>query len=108
MKLENELDMVPKCKGLVWNQSLCRLLKKTQEKNKLLPESEQVQIGQKKGAKLTTKKSIEAKKIIREKCKDFSGSNNDIDCMKLTGLSRNTYYKYKREIWEEISNTGSL
>ena len=83
-------------------------MKTTQEKNKLLPESEQVQIGQKKGAKLTTKKSIEAKKIIREKCKDFNGSNNDIDCMKLTGLSRNTYYKYKREIWEEISNTGSL
>lgn len=32
MKLENELDMVPKFKGLVWNQSLCRLLKRTREK----------------------------------------------------------------------------
>lgn len=76
-------------------------MKETQRKNKLLPEAEQKQIGQKKGAKLTTKKSIEAKKIILEKSKDFNGSNSDVDCMKLTGLARNTYYKYKRELMQE-------
>ena len=48
------------------------------------------QIGQKQGAKLITKKSIEAKKQIFKHCKDFDGSLSDIDCMKLTGLARNT------------------
>ena len=77
-------------------------MKATQRRNKGLPEEQQIQIGQKKGIKLVTKKSIEAKKIILAKSKDFNGSNNDIDCMKLTGLSRNTYYKYKRELIKEL------
>lgn len=59
------------------------------------------QIGQKQGAKLITKKSIEAKKQIVKHCKDFDGSLSDIDCMKLTGLARNTYYKYKKELKQE-------
>lgn len=59
------------------------------------------QIGQKQGAKLTTKKSIEAKKQIQKHSKDFDGTLSDVDCMKLTGLARNTYYKYKRELKEE-------
>ena len=56
------------------------------------------QIGQKQGAKLTTKKSIAAKKEILKHSKDFSGTLSDIDAMKLIGLSRNTYYKYKKEL----------
>ena len=59
------------------------------------------QIGQKKGAKLTTKKSIEKKAEILNHSVDFGGSLNDTDCMKLTGLARNTFYKYKRELKEE-------
>lgn len=59
------------------------------------------QIGQKPGAKLTTKKSIEKKVEILKHSKDFEGTLNDIDCMKLTGLSRNTFYKYKRELKAE-------
>ena len=59
------------------------------------------QIGQKQGAKLTTKKSIEAKKLIQKHSKDFDGTLSDADCMKLIGLARNTYYKYKRELKEE-------
>lgn len=59
------------------------------------------QIGQKQGAKLTTKKSISAKEEIVKYSKDFSGTLADADVMKLTGLSRNTYYKYKRELKEE-------
>lgn len=59
------------------------------------------QIGQPKGAKLTTKKSIEKKAEILKHSKDFEGTLNDIDCMKLTGLSRNTFYKYKKELREE-------
>lgn len=56
------------------------------------------QIGQKKGVKLITKKSITAKEIIKKHSKDFNGTLTDIEVMKLTGLARNTYYKYKREI----------
>ena len=56
------------------------------------------QIGQKPGVKLTTKKSIAAKKEILKHSKDFSGTLSDIDTMKLVGLSRNTYYKYKKEL----------
>lgn len=58
------------------------------------------QIGQKQGAKLTTRKSIESKEIIKRHSKDFSGVLNDSELMKLTGLSRNTFYKYKKEIKE--------
>lgn len=56
------------------------------------------QIGQVKGAKLTTKKSVEAKEIIRKRSKDFNGDLSDPEVMKLTGIARGTYYKYKREL----------
>lgn len=59
------------------------------------------QIGQRKGAKLTTKKSITSKEIIMKHSKDFLGTLSDKDVITLTGLSRNTYYKYKRELSEE-------
>ena len=59
------------------------------------------QIGQVSGIKLTTKKSITGKESIVKYSKDFSGSLTDIEVMKLTGLSRNTFYKYKRELREE-------
>ena len=58
------------------------------------------QIGQRKGAKLTTKKSVAAKEIIRKHSQDFNGTLNDMEVMQLTGLARNTYYKYKRELRE--------
>ncbi len=58
------------------------------------------QIGGVTGKKLTTKKSIEKKAEIQKHSIDFGGTLNDVDCMKLTGLSRNTYYKYKRELKE--------
>ena len=56
------------------------------------------QIGQVKGTKLTTKKSIEAKEIILKHSKDFNGTLGDADVMKLCGISRNSYYKYKKEL----------
>lgn len=59
------------------------------------------QIGMVEGTKLTTKKSIKAKEIIRKHSKDFDGTLADADVMTLTGLARNTYYKYKRELKEE-------
>ena len=58
------------------------------------------QIGQLKGIKLTTKKSVRAKTEIVKYNKDFKGNLNDVECMKLIGLSKNTFYKYKKEIKE--------
>ena len=59
-------------------------------------------VGTPKGSVLTTKKSIEKKEIIKKHNVDFGGSLNDIDTMLLCNISRNTYYKYKREIKEEM------
>lgn len=56
------------------------------------------QIGQQEGRKLNVKKAAPAMELIKKHSKDFFGSLNDQECMKLTGLARNTYYKYKREI----------
>lgn len=58
------------------------------------------QIGQPKGTKLTTKKSLAAKEVIKKHSKDFNGTLSDDECMKLAGISRNSYYKYKRELKE--------
>ena len=55
----------------------------------------------KSGTKLTTKKSVEAKKLIRKYSKDFNGALADKDCIRLIGCARGSYYKYKREIREE-------
>lgn len=63
------------------------------------------QIGQKQGTKLTTKKSIEAKAIIQKHSRDFGGTLTDVELLQFTGLARNTFYKYKREL-REMSNLG--
>ncbi len=59
------------------------------------------QIGRQRGTSIVTKKSIEAKKTIRKHSKDFDGSLTDVELLRLTGLARNTYYKYKRELRNE-------
>ena len=56
------------------------------------------QIGHKRGAKIITKKSFEKKQIILKHSRAFNGSLNDAEVILLTGLSRNTFYKYKREL----------
>ena len=51
------------------------------------------QIGQRPGGKLNVKKAVSAKECIRKNSKAFGGSLNDGDCIKLAGISRNTFYK---------------
>ena len=62
------------------------------------------QIGRAEGVKIETKKSKAAKADILKFSAAFDGTLSDIDVMRMTGLSRNTYYKYKRELKE--SGTG--
>ena len=60
------------------------------------------QIGQKRGNKLLIKKKEPAKEQIRKYSRSFDGTLSDAECIKLTGTSRNTYYKYKRELRESL------
>ena len=55
-------------------------------------------IGLAQGTQLTTKKSVECKTIILKHSKDFGGTLDDIDIIKLCGCAKNSYYKYKKEL----------
>lgn len=55
-------------------------------------------IGTPKGTKIKTKKSVVSKKIIMQHSKTFGGSLTDKECIKLAGITPNTFYKYKREL----------
>lgn len=59
------------------------------------------QIGQKPGAKLNIKKKEPIKKKIKDLSRDFNGSNTDAEVIKIIGIARNTFYKYKKELIEE-------
>lgn len=56
------------------------------------------QIGTIPGSKLTVKKKAPSKAQIQRYSKTFDGTLNDSECIKLIGISRNTYYKYKKEL----------
>ena len=56
------------------------------------------QIGAVPGVKLTIKKKAPAKEKILMYSKTFNGNLPDRDCMKVAGVSKNTFYKYKKEL----------
>ena len=55
-------------------------------------------IGLEKGTTLVTEKSIKCKEIIKKHATDFGGTLSDPEVMTLCKISRNSYYKYKREL----------
>lgn len=57
-------------------------------------------VGIKKGTKLITKKSILMKEKIQELSKDFNGDKSDEELIEVLSISRNSFYKYKRELKE--------
>ena len=59
------------------------------------------QIGRQQGRRYRTKKELEAKKLIQKNSKSFDGMNSDEEVMRIAGISRNTYYKYKKELLED-------
>ena len=73
-------------------------LRKRTSQGMLAAKANGSQIGRVKGKKYVTKKEKEAKEIIKKKSRDFEGTNNDKEVMLLAGISRNTFYKYKREL----------
>lgn len=56
------------------------------------------QLGQPKGVKLVTKKSLVMKEKIRKISKKFAGTMNDKEVMETLGIARNTFYKYAKEM----------
>jgi len=56
------------------------------------------QIGQRKGTTYETRKAKAAKDIILRHNKSFGGSLTDEETMKQAGISRKSFYKYKREL----------
>lgn len=61
------------------------------------------QIGRQRGTIIDTKKSVAAKKIIRKHAKEFGGSLSDVEVIRLAKISRNSYYKYKRELKQQLA-----
>lgn len=55
-----------------------------------------------------TKKSIEAKKIIRKHSKSFGGTLNNREIMQLAGISEPSLLKYKKEIRKEMIESGEM
>lgn len=56
----------------------------------------------KNGKKITTKKSISVKEVIKKHNRDFGGSLSDAETIKLAGCARGSFYKYKRELRAEL------
>lgn len=63
------------------------------------------QLGLPAGTKLTTKKAVAAKAIIKKHSKSFEGKLTDKEVMLLAQISRGSYYKYKNQLFEEIANS---
>lgn len=61
-------------------------------------QAEGKRVGRANGVKVTTKKSISMKADIKKLSRDFDGKNTDAEVIKLLGLARGTYYKYKKEM----------
>ena len=62
------------------------------------------QIGRMQGSKIETKKSIECKRKILKYSRKFNGSLADNDVITLLNISRNSYYKYCKELKLQGSN----
>ena len=60
------------------------------------------QVGRMQGSKIQTKKSKECKCKIVKYSRKFNGTLADTDVIKLLNISRNSYYKYCRELRAEI------
>ena len=61
-------------------------------------------VGRKQGSKIETKKCKECKLKILKYSRKFNGTLADTDVIKLLNVSRNSYYKYCRELRAEIDS----
>lgn len=85
------------------HQRISEGIKIVQRDNPFLPSAKQKQIGQVKGSRLTTKKSKAMKPLIKKMSKAFDGNMCDREIIDILAISRNTFYKYKNELFSELS-----
>ena len=56
------------------------------------------QIGRPGGKTYTTQRELSSLGVIKRLSRDYDGHNTDAEVMAITGLARNTYYKYKAKL----------
>lgn len=78
------------------------LRNRTKEGLRIAKENGQV-LGRREGSVIKTKKSIATKEIIIKHSKTFGGSLSDAEVIKLCGVSRNSYYRFKKQLVLETS-----
>ena len=59
-------------------------------------------VGRKQGSRIVTRKCKECKMKILKHSKKFNGTLGDADVIKLLSISRNTFYKYCKELKSEV------
>lgn len=62
--------------------------------------------GRREGAKIETQKAKEAKEQIRRLYKGFGGTNTVDEVLRITGISRNSFFKYCKELKEETEGAA--
>ena len=55
-------------------------------------------LGRQEGTTVISQKSVKAKDIILKHSKDFGGTLTDNEVIQLCGISRNSFYKYKKQL----------
>ena len=60
--------------------------------------------GRRPGQRIVTEKSIRIRKAILSKSRDFGGTYADADLIKILGVTRSTFYKYKKQLRGEKQN----
>lgn len=61
--------------------------------------------GRPKGSTAKSDRKKKAMQIILENCRDFKGTLSDDECLPLTGISRASYYRYKKDLKAESEKT---
>lgn len=63
-------------------------------------------LGRREGSTIQTKKSIISKEIIFKHSKTFGGSLADEEVIKLCNVSRNSYYRFKKQLIQELEKAS--
>lgn len=74
------------------------------KKHVITAEANGNKIGIRKGTKRITKKSIIMKERIKKLSRDFDGNINDDELIKKLKISRNSYYRYKKDLKNRRDN----
>lgn len=58
------------------------------------------------GTTRTTEKEIRTKEIIKTYSREFGGTKTDAECIEMSGVSRNMYYIYKKQLVKEKGDSS--